>query len=138
MVMIACGDIFEVVRRQGLPPSSAARSTISFASSSTPITPVDAGKHLFRLARQAASPAALAACQRHASPVRVAQLALPALIRIALTLAARARQILARRSAPARPAPILCEDGRGRAGVSETISARSSFLTLRMPAYVAA
>ena len=108
-------------------------STMSLESSSTPITPVEAGStpatgvlRSFATARQEASATR--------PPERVAQLALPAFTRMA-----RATPRDTRRCSRASTTGAACTRFRvniaaADAGVSERIRARSSFFSFRMPA----
>ena len=114
--------------------SAGTLSTISDGSSSTPITPVDDGITWFTgtfnclaTARQQASATF--------SPVRVAQLALPAFTSTALTLPLDSARCLRPITTGAACTRFCVKTAAADAGLSETIKARSSRSALRIPAY---
>jgi hypothetical protein len=116
------------------PSTSRGRALVIFAgSSSTPITPVEATSTSVAGIRRWRA-ACLAVSSATASPVRVAQLALPALIRMAL--AAPWLRSSDRRDSRTGAAwtRFWVNTPAADAAMPVTISARSSFSTLRMPA----
>ncbi len=107
--------------------------TMSLASISTPITPVDAGRICSGL-----DSSRFAAARTHSSatrcPVRVAQFALPALTRIARTFPPVTRRFLRASSTGAATTRFCVNTAAATASGSDTISATSSLTTVRIPA----
>src|ERR1035438_5461895 len=112
-------------------------SMILRGSSSTPITPVEEGT-TWVTGRRRSLAAALHVDSATASPVRVAQLALPALITTAPHRPLDAFRWLRPRRTGAACTRFCVKTAAALAGNPLTISAKSSFATCRIPAYVAA
>src|ERR1039458_5758527 len=112
-------------------------SMILRGSSSTPITPVEEGT-TWVTGRRSNLPAALQVANATASPVWVAQLALPALITTAPTSPLDALRWVRPRRTGAACTRFCVRTAAGWSTIPQTISAKSSFATCRIPAYVAA
>ncbi len=118
------------------PATKAGRAlTIRVRSSSTPITPVEAGRISAGFALRAFAAAATHSVATD-SPLRVAQFAFPALISRARTRPFEECRFLRATTTGAATTRFFVNTAAALAGESETISARSSLMVLRIPAYI--